>query len=519
MTAISVDPQRRYRSAKKMQDALTKLPLANNETEKTNNRLKTTVIPCVCAVLGILLIAIGLFQNSHFRSMREYAAKAADEFAQGNYTEALRLARQAVGNRTPSMFVPAEGEEILARVLSLNESGAGYRPWASLSIGDGFPVRVRLSPDENWLVVLRKRNAQDAETSAILAYSMTESKTRSLQAVSGLDDFGFADNHTILYADGNRLVCYDLNSGTREWEQFPPPGESDTAPVALAVSGNETRAAVIYPESSQVYLYNTSNGSLWKTVTLDETPQSLRKRMFLLDEEGDALAVSLSGADVGAYDISGSEAVRFEGVALTETDNDYTDYEGGFYGSWLLLTASITYEDGETRGEGHRFRLDEMRSGADEYLYHLERNDTKPYRVRTDRNGMFLAVGNSYLRVTENMGRWGPTTDKDGEILLLEHMPDDNGGRLLTGIRREIFVTDDNGAELTHLTNTELWNLGALSPEWLVLAGTDRQTLSVLRWTPERVWNGEAFDLNAMRKEADEWWNALSVWNGRIEEE
>ena len=515
LTAISVDPQKRYRSAKRMQDALTKLP----KLDEKANRLKTVVIPSVCAVLGALLIALGVILNSQVQRMKERAVKAGDAFAQGDYTQALLLGREAVGSYRPSAFVPEEGQETLKRILGLDRSGAGYRPWASLPIEDGVPVRVRLSQDESWLVILLKRSEQDEETFRILAYSMKERQIRTLSAVSKLDDFAFADNHTILYADGNRLMRYNLNSGEQEWEppKYPPSGEDAAGPIALAVSGNQAKIAVLYPESNQAYLY-APNGALWGTVTLDETPRELHRRMFLLDEKGDTLAVSLSGADVGVYDVSSNQ--RIEGVALTQTDNNYTDYEGGFYGAWLLFTASVTYNDGEMLGERHRFFLDEMRNGANDDKYHIEEDVHKPYHVRTDRNGMFTAEGNSYRHVTENAGKWGPLRNiegMEGDIILLEHTPDDDGGRFLIGVRREVFVIDANGAELARLA-ADSWNLGALSPEWLALTGTNRQMLSLLRWTPERARDGATFSLKELRKEADEWWNALSEWDGRIED-
>ena len=518
LKAISVDPQKRYRSAGRMRDALTALPRKNSGDDKKNKPRKIILFSRLCALLGVILITLGVSLNSHFQNMKDYAAQAETAFAQGKYTDALRLARDAVGSHMPTALVPAEGQDALTRILGHDQVGAGYRPWASLSVEDGFPVRVRLSRDGNWLVVLLKQNAEDAETYRICAYSMSESKVRTLSAVSGLDDFDFGGNHTILYAHENRLICYDLNSGKPEWDISPPPEVNDAAPIALAVSGNQTKAAVLYPESDRVYLYNTPNGTPLETVSLDETPRELRKRMFLLDEKGDALAISFSGSSVGAYDISDGKAERFENIALTEIDNNYTDYEGGFYQSWLLFTASVTYDDGETRGERHRFDLDAIRDGANEDVYHMESSDMNPYRVRTDENGMFLSVGHSYIRVTDAIGRWGPSNNMEGEIILLEHTPDDNGGRLLTGIRREVSVLDGTGAELTRLTTpgANLWNLGVLSSEWLVLTGTDYPILSILRWTPKGV-PDDVTGLKAMRKEADEWWNDLSEWNRGIE--
>lgn len=518
LKAISVGSQNRYRSAKRMQDALKKLPLENKEPDKKSNHRKITVLSRLCAALGVLLITLGVTLTVQFQNMKERAAQADYEFSQGNYTQALRLAREAVGSHMPSAFVPKEGRETLARVLGLDQSSAGYRPWASLPIEDGVPVRVRLSQDENWLVLLLKRSEQDAETFRILACSMKEHQIRTLSAVSKLDDFGFGDNHTILYVNGNQLISYDLNSGKQEWAQPSRPEEGAAAPIALAVSGNQTRVAALYPDSNQAYLYDAPNGTLWGTVTLDETPQELHKRMFLLDEKGDTLAVSLSGADVGVYDVSSNQ--RIEGVALTQTDNDYTDYEGGFYGAWLLFTASVTYDDGEMLGERHRFFLDEMRNGANDDKYHVEEDVHKPYHVRTDRNGMFIAEGNSYRHVTENAGKWGRLRNiegMEGDIILLEHMPDNDGGRFLIGVRREVFVIDANGVKLARL-DADSWNLGVLSPEWLALTGTNRQMLSVLHWTPERARDGVTSSLKEMRKEADKWWKALSEWDGRIED-
>ena len=517
LKAISVDPQNRYSSAKRMRDALTKLPLANSEPDKKSNHRKITVFSRLCAALGAFLIVLGLVLNSHFQTMKECAGKAGDAFAQGNYTEALRLAREAVGHYMPSMFVPEQGREAMARILGRDQSGAGYRPWASLPIEEGCPVRIRLSQDENWLVVLLKRSEQDTETFRILACSMKEHQIRTLSAVSRLNDFGFGDNHTILYVDGNQLISYDLNSGKQEWTQPPQPEDDVAAPIALAVSGNQTRVAVLYPESNQVCLYDVPNGTLGDTVTLDETPKELHKRMFFLDEKGDTLAVSLSGADVGVYDVSSNR--RMEGVVLKETDNNYTDYEGGFYNSWLIFAASVTYDDGEMRGERDLFDLNAMRRGAELYEYRLDATDYKSYHVRTDKDGMFLATGNWYLHVIDEEMRWGPSNDMEGPILLLEHTPVDDGGRLLVGIRSEVFVVDDKtDTEFLKLSSdAEPWNLGVLSPEWLILTGTSRQMLSVLRWTPERV-RDDTMSLNAMRKEADEWWNALSEWDGRIED-
>ena len=97
LKAISADPQNRYRSAKRMQDALTKLPLANREPDKKSNHRKITVLSRLYAALGTLLIALGVVLTVQFQSMKECAVKACDAFAQGNYTVALRLAREAGG--------------------------------------------------------------------------------------------------------------------------------------------------------------------------------------------------------------------------------------------------------------------------------------------------------------------------------------------------------------------------------------------------------------------------------------
>lgn len=516
LKAVSTDPMDRYRSAAEMREAMVYLPLTDTQTERKVNRAKSMIAAaCACFAAGLLLFMANLHLYSRFVRMQDSAAKAAAAVTDGRYSDALRLGCEAVDG----LFVPTEGQEVLSEILGAGQSGAGYQYWWSLSVGHRYPVRARLSPDGSWLSVLVKPSGEDAETSEILAYHMEGNTARTLPAVGGWDDFAFLNHDTILYIDGSDLICYDLQSGRQEWSaRAEVPDLPDVPPAALAVSGSGTRAAVLYPESGAVYILNTTKGNLWKSVSLAAdapAPQALPRRIFLLDEEGTTLAVSLSGTEVRVYDISGSEAVPVGNNLLTETDNDYTHYEGGFYGSWLLFTAFAEDEYG-MRGERHRINVDELRSGADDHQ--LDFSDQASYHVRTDENGLFLTVGNQYRRLSTTMLDWGPPVTLDGEILLLEHMPDDDGGRLLLSIRRELSVMDDSGAKLASLSlaaDAAPWNLGTLSGEWLVLTGTARQTLSILRWAENR---GARTDLKTMRKEADERLKALSAWDGRTEE-
>ena len=62
LKAISVEPADRYNSANSMQDALTKLPLANRQADKKSNRRKIAILSRLCAVLGALLILLGVYQ-------------------------------------------------------------------------------------------------------------------------------------------------------------------------------------------------------------------------------------------------------------------------------------------------------------------------------------------------------------------------------------------------------------------------------------------------------------------------
>ena len=62
LKSISVDPSNRYSSAERMRDALTKLPLTNRETDKKSKRRKISALSRLCAVLGALLILLGVYQ-------------------------------------------------------------------------------------------------------------------------------------------------------------------------------------------------------------------------------------------------------------------------------------------------------------------------------------------------------------------------------------------------------------------------------------------------------------------------
>ena len=62
LKAISVNPAERYSSAKRMQDALVKLPLTNSKAGRKSSHRKIAVLSWLCAVLGALLILLGAYQ-------------------------------------------------------------------------------------------------------------------------------------------------------------------------------------------------------------------------------------------------------------------------------------------------------------------------------------------------------------------------------------------------------------------------------------------------------------------------
>ena len=523
LKATDENAENRYQSADEMRSALREMAKNDAEIKRNEKKMRTFLI---CSTLGLVIgiscVLIGQYvrnvqehQLRRMEEMRVEAYKASDAFADGDYSQALEHALNAVTQKPDDPPVPAEAESVLAEILGVYDVFSGYKP--EYSIGDdilsGRPVKAAVSPDGKRVAVMMVENF-DSNASPVfpLRFFDAQSGKEIAQSVrmypSALSEFKFLDDNILIYAGEQDLTVCSLPETLLDGEVLPAVTVLDkgVSATGIAVSGDGSVVAGVKRDGGIAVLYHIVrdgdavrledeaflpflNGKSQYALPHDTFTDPL-DNLFELDEHGKRLALNFSDNSLYIVDISAFSSLNsgfshwiqriqpeiYHEISLPS--KRYEHFEGGFHGDFFLYSASTK----SLRQDAIVSYAQVIRADTDamEAVTGLSMTEEAPFRAHAyaDADAAYLTVGSSLRRVDFLSETWETVDYADANITLLRRA---DGRVLIVTANHTVSVYDELEGKRVVSSGTP-YDIAAFTQETLLLASQNRTTLSLLRW-------------------------------------
>ena len=376
--AMSPDPAMRYQSAEEMLTAFLLLHKRDKRVLRHKRRERVFAGVMAAAFLtGGACAFVGLKQLEQRQAALAFAEYSANALAEGNVSEALRLALQAIpaGNGILEAPVTAQAQRALTDALGIYDLSEGFEAVDMVQL-PGAPFKVVMSPGGTRFATVYAYEAAvyDAETLEKLAALPIRE--------SALSDVVFATEGTIVYAGDQGVTSYDLDAGQALWTQEPATFlalSGDGGSVA-AVDRDEDRA-VVYRVADGEKLYERSFEGNYLPVVANDIFADPDDALLALNEDGSLLTVSFAGGGLMVYDM----ASPADDLIIYDT-SQYAHFEGGFSGKYFVYAASA--------GGGSEFGIVDTEAG----ILAGGAQSGSPYLLKADAEGIYLANENLLVR-------------------------------------------------------------------------------------------------------------------------
>lgn len=376
--AMSPDPAMRYQSAEEMLTAFLLLHKRDKRVLRHKRRERVfTGVMAVAFLTGGACTFVGLKQLEQRQAALTFAEYSANALAEGNVSEALRLALQAIpsGNSILEAPVTAQAQRALTDALGIYDLSEGFEAVDTVQL-PGASFKVVMSPG-------------GSRFAAVYAYETAVYDVETLEKLgafpireSALSDVVFVEEGTIAYAGDQGVTSYDLDAGQVLWTQEPATFlalSGDGGSVA-AVDRDEDRA-VVYRVADGEKLYERSFEGNHLPVAANDIFADPDDALFALNGDGSLLAVSFASGGLMVYDMDSPE----DDLIIYDT-SQYTHFEGGFSGKYFVYAASA--------GAGSEFGIVDIEAG----ILAGGAQSGSPYLLKTDAGGIYLANENLLVR-------------------------------------------------------------------------------------------------------------------------
>lgn len=376
--AMSPDPAMRYQSAEEMLTAFLLLHKRDKRVLRHKRRERFFAGVMAAAFLtGGACSFVGLKQLEQRQAALAFAEYSANALAEGNVSEALRLALQAIpaGNGILEAPVTAQAQRALTDALGTYDLSEGFEAVDMVQLS-GAPFKVVMSPGGTRFatVYAYETAVYDAETLEKLAALPIRE--------SALSDVVFATEGTIVYAGDQGVTAYDLDAGQALWTQEPA--------TFLALSGDGGSVAAVDRDEDRAVVYRVADGEKLyeRSFEGDHLPVAANDifadpddALLALNEDGSLLAVSFAGGGLMVYDM----ASPADDLIIYDT-SQYAHFEGGFSGKYFVYAASA--------GSGSEFGIVDTAAG----ILAGGAQSGSPYLLKADAEGIYLANENLLVR-------------------------------------------------------------------------------------------------------------------------
>ena len=458
--AMSPNPDLRYQTAQEMLDAFERL-YDNDPRVKKLKRGFAIFELCMCALLiaGCFSAFTGLKRMQTSEAALRLAGSAQAALADGNAQKAVKLALQAIPEKS-GIFVPpapAEAECALADALGVYDLSGGFAAKMTIEL-DSEPLCIELSPSGDTLACITSGKAAvyNTDSGELIAQYPADR--------SALSEIHFLDDERIVFAgDGAIRVC-DVYGG-EVW--------SGNAATGISVSETGRYIAAVYRDENHASIYDADTGRLLHTVDFGSRKQAVagndifvnpHDNLFAINYDGTQLAVSFSDGSLSVFNMDGSETE----LCVLDDTSGYKHFEGGFYRSYLAYSAYGS--------NGAEFGVADCYNEVMSLWTELD----EAASCITNRSGVILEMGGILVLVSPNSGEQIPlamTGDEvsafaaDGDCIMLS-VSADKGGRLS-------FFEDD--ALLNETDCNIVYNAVAVSGNTAAAASTDSKSVRILK--------------------------------------
>ncbi len=397
--AMNPNPDLRYQTAAEMLYDFTHLWENDPRVKrmKRRNRAAAAVFSLILAG-GAASAFAGLKRmqtTEQWLKLAEYSRNALDA---GDSALAIDYALKALPPRTGSILEPpytAEAQRALTDALAVYDLYDGYKTSGAVNLPSA-PFMMEISPDGKTAVCIYAYEAAvvDTETARIR-------KTIPV-AESALSEARYLDSDTILLAGSEGLTAYDIAEDRVLWRGAPA--------TSIALSGDGRRAAAVYRDETQAFVYDTADGSVVSEVDFGGRSQSVtvndifanpRDNLWAMNEDGTLLGASFSDGSLEVFDLEHPD----DGIILYEADSGYSHFEGGFYQKYFAFSAS-------TPGNSVFCVIDTV-----------EKEETggfeseKAFGVETDETGIYVQTENLLVKIHPVTGEQEPLVTVSDDIL------------------------------------------------------------------------------------------------------
>ena len=457
--AMAPDPAMRYQTAEEMLTAF--LLLHKRDRRILRHKRRERIFAAAMAVgflAGGACTFVGLKQLEQRQASLAAAEYSANALAEGNVSQALRLALQAIPaeNGIFSAPVTAQAQRALTDALGIYDLSEGFEAVDAVAL-PAAPFKVVMSPEGSRFAVVY------AYETAVYHAETLEKETVLPIRESALSDVVFPEEGKIVYAGAQGVEAYDLNAGQALWSKEPATflTLSGNGKCVAAVDRDEDRA-VVYRVSDGEALYERSFEGNHMQVAANDIFADPEDDIFALNEDGSYLAVSFSGGGLILYNMDDPA----EDLIIYDV-SDYTHFEGGFCGKYFAYAAG--------GGSGAVFGIVDTEEG----VLLGESQSGSPYRLKTDGDGIYLANENLLVR-------FDPVTLEQLELAYTDSVNITgfavDGGYVLAATSDNGFSFYDGGAHLMSAESCqENCDFVALSHGRAVIANRNEPSLRVMK--------------------------------------
>lgn len=457
--AMAPDPAMRYQTAEEMLTAF--LLLHKRDRRILRHKRRERIFAAAMAVgflAGGACTFVGLKQLEQRQASLAAAEYSANALAEGNVSQALRLALQAIpaGNGIFSAPVTAQAQRALTDALGIYDLSEGFEAVDAVAL-PAAPFKVVMSPEGSRFAVVYAY-----ETSVYNAETLEKETVLPIRE-SALSDVVFPEEGKIVYAGAQGVEAYDLNAGQALWSKEPATflTLSGDGKCVAAVDRDEDRA-VVYRVSDGEVLYERSFEGNHMQVAANDIFADPEDDIFALNEDGSFLAVSLSGGGLILYNMDDPA----EDLIIYESSGQ-THFEGGFCGKYFAYAAG--------GGSGAVFGIVDTEEG----VLLGESQSGSPYRLKTDGDGIYLANENLLVR-------FDPVTLEQLELAYTDSVNITgfavDGGYVLAATSDNGFSFYDGGAHLMSAESCqENCDFVALSHGRAVIGNRNEPSLRVMK--------------------------------------
>lgn len=457
--AMAPQPYDRYQTAAEMLEAFKTLHVRDIRAVRHRRRM----ILAAAALTGLFLSGgcstfIGLKQLGNRQAALTLAEYSANALAEGNISEAVSQALQAIPTRKNILEAPvtAQAQKALTDALGVYNLAEGFKSIDTIDL-PGAPFDIVLSPEGTRAAVVY------AYETAVYDLSDCRQLAKLPTQESALSDCVFLDEAHIVYAGNTGITGYDLERQQVMWA-----GETATT---LALSADRKTVAAVNRDEDRAVVYNAESGEQLAVRSFDGQHLSVaandifadpQRDIFVLNHDGSLLAVSFSNGGLMVFDLDDPE----ENLIVYDT-SEYKRFEGGFYGKYFAFTA-------QKRGESLFEFID-----IEEAKYIGGYTTKDKLLVQADEQGIYIASGSTLVRIE-------PETMEEVEAAYTENALitgfSAGGTHTLTATDDNAFSFFDSGAnQMSMETCQEQCDFVRLSGVYAVIGNRNEPSVRVMR--------------------------------------